>query len=117
MLVCLLVEVDMFSVFPIMDWQRKIQYFFYIKCYDSYLMKCLHNNTTQNDTIWWHLYLPHLVSNVKPTSNQCYTKYVTLLRILIHTEEKPYDKSVHTGETNIYDFKIVSLINKPGSQE
>ena len=55
--------------------------------------------------------------NVKTTSNQCYTKYVTLLRILIHTEEKPYDKSVHTGEEPyIYDFIIVSLNNNPGSQ-
>ena len=62
--------------------------------------------------------LPHLVSNVTTTSNQCYTCYVTLLRILIHTEEKPYDKSVHTGEEPyIYGFIIVSLINKPGSQE
>ena len=43
---------------------------------------------------------------------------MTLLRILIHREEKPYDKSVHTGEEPyIYDFIIVSLINKPGSQE
>ena len=36
--------------------------------------------------------LPNQVSNVNTTSNQCYTNYVTLLRILIHTEEKPYDK-------------------------
>ena len=62
--------------------------------------------------------LPHLVSNVKITPNQCYTLYVTLLWILIHTEEKPYGKSVHTGEKPyIYGFIIVSLINKPGSQE
>ena len=41
-----------------------------------------------------------------------------IIKNLIHTEEKPYDKSVHTGETPyIYDFIIVSLINKPGSQE
>ena len=34
-----------------------------------------------------------------------------------HTEEKPYDKSVHTGEEPyIYDFTIVRLINKPVSQ-
>ena len=65
-----------------------------------------------------NLYLPHLFFNVKTTSKQCYTKYVTLLRILIHTEEKPYDKSVHTGEEPyIYDYIIVSLITKPGSQE
>ena len=58
------------------------------------------------------MYLTHLVSNIKTTSNQCYTLYVTLLRILIHTEEKPYDKSVHTGgEPYIYDFIIVRLIN------
>ena len=62
--------------------------------------------------------LPHLVSTVKTTSSQCYTKYLTLLRILIHTEEKPYDKSVHTGEEPyIYGFIIVSLIDKPGLQE
>ena len=62
--------------------------------------------------------LPHLVSNVKTTSNQCYTQYVTLLRILIHTEKKPYDKSVHTGEEPYIDgFIIVSLINKPGSKD
>ena len=52
MLVLLLVEVDMFSVFPIMDWKRKKKtIFFDIKCHDSYLMKCLHNNISQNDTI------------------------------------------------------------------
>ena len=64
------------------------------------------------------LTLSHLVSNVKTTSNQCYTKYVTLLKTLIHTEEKPYDKSVHSGEEPYtYYFIIVSLINKPGSQK
>ena len=41
-----------------------------------------------------------------------------IMKNLIHTEEKPYDKSVHTGEEPyIYDFIIVSLINKTGSQE
>ena len=41
-----------------------------------------------------------------------------LICMLIHTEEKPYDKSVHTWEEPyIYDFIIVSLINKPGSQK
>ena len=31
--------------------------------------------------------------------------------MLIHTEEKPYGKSIHTGEEPyIYDFIIVSLI-------
>ena len=49
MLVRLLVEVDMFSVFPIMDWEKTI--FFDIKCHDSYLMRCFHNNISQNDTI------------------------------------------------------------------
>ena len=43
MLVRLLVEVDMFSVFPIMDWKKEKTIFFDIKCHDSYLMKCLHN--------------------------------------------------------------------------
>ena len=52
MLVCLLVEVDMFSVFPITEWKKeKKTIFFDIKCHDSYLMKCLHNNITQNDII------------------------------------------------------------------
>ena len=40
-----------------------------------------------------------------------------IIKNLIHTEEKPYDKSVHTEEEPyIYDFIIVSLINKPGSK-
>ena len=71
MLVRLLIEVDMFSVSPIMDWKRKektkVDMFsvspimdwkrkektiiFDIKCHDSYLMKCLYNNISQNDTI------------------------------------------------------------------
>ena len=51
MLVRLLVEVDMFSVFPIMDWKKKKK-IFDIKCHDSDLMKCLNNNISQNDTIW-----------------------------------------------------------------
>ena len=46
MLVRLLVEVDMFSVFPIVDWQRKKQYPFFIQFHDSYLMKCLLNKIT-----------------------------------------------------------------------
>ena len=33
--------------------------------------------------------------------------------MLIHTEEKPYGKSNHTGEEPyIYDFLIVSIIKK-----
>ena len=72
MLVCLLVEVDMFIVSLLWIGKEKTP-IFDIKFLDSYLMKCLHNNITQNDTILWHLYLPHLVSNVKTTSDQCYT--------------------------------------------
>ena len=34
------------------------------------------------------------------------------------TEEKPYGKSIHTGEEPyIYDFIIVSFIQSPNSQE
>ena len=51
MLVRLLVESDMFSVSPIMDWKKKKKIFFDIKCHDTYLMKCLHNYISQNDTI------------------------------------------------------------------
>ena len=55
----------MFSVFPYYGLaMKKNTIFFDIKCHDSYLMKCLNNNITQNDTIWRHLYLPHLVSNI-----------------------------------------------------
>ena len=72
MLVRLLVEVDVFGVSPIMDWKKK-KIFFDIKCHDSYLMKFLHNNISQNDTICRHLYLKHLVSNIKTTSSQCCT--------------------------------------------
>ena len=54
-LVRLLVEVDMFNVFPYYWLEKeKKTIFFDIKCHDSYSMKCLHNNITQNDTIWWH---------------------------------------------------------------
>ena len=54
MLVRSFVEVDMFSVFPNygLGKKEKKTIFFDIKCHDSYLMKCLHNNITQNDTIW-----------------------------------------------------------------
>ena len=54
MLVRLMVEVDMFSLLPIMDWkkEKKTTIFFDINCHDSYLMKCLHNNICQIDTIW-----------------------------------------------------------------
>ena len=38
-----------------------------------------------------------------------------IIKNLIHTEEKPYDRSVHTGgDPYIYDFIIVSLVNNPG---
>ena len=49
MLVRLLVEVDMFSVSPIIDWKKIKTIFFDIKCHDSFLMKCLHNNISQNE--------------------------------------------------------------------
>ena len=50
-LVRLLVEVDMFSVFPITDLKKKT-IFFDSKCHDSYLLKCLHNNISQNDKLY-----------------------------------------------------------------
>ena len=40
----LLVEVDMFSVFPYHGLAKEKTIFFDIKWHDSYLMKCLHNN-------------------------------------------------------------------------
>ena len=53
MLVRLLVEVDMFSVFPYYGLEKeKKTILFDLKSHDSYLMKCLHNNITKNDTIW-----------------------------------------------------------------
>ena len=52
MLVRLLVEVDMVRVSLLLIGKRQKTIFFRIKCHDSYLMKCLHNNITQNDTIW-----------------------------------------------------------------
>ena len=51
MLVRLLVEVDMFSVFTYYGLEKETTIFFGIKCHDSYLMKCLHNNVTQNNTM------------------------------------------------------------------
>ena len=50
MLVRFLVEVDMFSVFPYYGLEKEKAIFFDIKCHDSYLMKCLHNKISQNDT-------------------------------------------------------------------
>ena len=52
MLVCLLVEVDMFSIFPHYGLEKEKTVFFDIKCHISYLLKCLHNYISQNDTIW-----------------------------------------------------------------
>ena len=47
-------------------------------------------------------------------TNVTLLKYVTLLRMIIHTEEKPYGKSIHTEEEPyIYDFIIVSFIKNP----
>ena len=50
MLERLLVEVDMFSAFPNYGLAKKN--IFDIECHNSYLMKCLYNNITLNDTIW-----------------------------------------------------------------
>ena len=44
MLIRLLVAVEMFSVFPYYGLEKEKTTFFDIKCHDSYLMKCLHNN-------------------------------------------------------------------------
>ena len=43
MLVCLLVEVDMFSIFSYYALANEITLNFYSKLHDSYLMRCLHN--------------------------------------------------------------------------
>ena len=52
MLVRLLVEVDMFSVFPYYGLEKEKKTIYVdIKCHDPYLMKCLHINISQNDTI------------------------------------------------------------------
>ena len=71
MLVRILVEVDNVQCFPLL-WigKRKKKQYFDIKCHDSYLMKCLHNDISQNDTICCLLNLTHLVSNIKTTSSQ-----------------------------------------------
>ena len=44
MLVCLLVEVDMFSIYPYYGLANKITLNFNSKLHDSYLMKCLNIN-------------------------------------------------------------------------
>ena len=46
MLVCLLVEVDMFSTFPYYGLVNRIIPKFYSKLYDSYFMKCLRKSIT-----------------------------------------------------------------------
>ena len=47
MLVCLIVEVDMSSVFPYYGLaKKKTTLIFDMKFQDSYLMKCLQNNIT-----------------------------------------------------------------------
>ena len=52
MLVRLFIEVGVSSDSPNMDWKKKkTTILFDIKCHDSNLMKCLHNNISQNDTI------------------------------------------------------------------
>ena len=55
MVVLLLVEVDMFSVFPYYGLENeKKKYSLILSAYsysDSYLMKRLHNNISHNDTI------------------------------------------------------------------
>ena len=53
MLVRLFVEVDIVSVSLLwIEKRKKTTIFFDINGHDSYLMKCIHNNITQNDTIW-----------------------------------------------------------------
>ena len=49
MLIRLMVEVDMFSVLPYygLEKEKKPIYFDLLKCHDSYLMKCFHNNITK----------------------------------------------------------------------
>ena len=51
MLERLSVEVDMFNAFPYYELANKITLNFDSKFNNSYLMKCLHNNFTQDDTI------------------------------------------------------------------
>ena len=52
MLVRLLVEVELFCVFSYYGLEKKKKTIFLdIKCHDSYLIKCLHNNISQDDTI------------------------------------------------------------------
>ena len=52
MLVRLLVESDIISVLPFYGLEKEKKISFDIKCHGSYLMKCLHNNMSQLDTIW-----------------------------------------------------------------
>ena len=39
-------------------------------------MKCSHKSIAQIDTIWWELYLTHIVSTVKATSSANFTPYI-----------------------------------------
>ena len=50
MRVCLLVEVDMVSAFPYYELANKITLNFDSKFHDSYLMMCIHNSITKNNT-------------------------------------------------------------------
>ena len=52
MLVRLLVEVDMFSVFPHYGLEKEKIIFLTLSAMIFYFMKCLHININQNDTIW-----------------------------------------------------------------
>ena len=58
-----------------MDWKKKKTTFFDIKCHDSYLMKCLHDKISQNDTICWHLYLKARVWSSKIPTGQQLSQY------------------------------------------
>ena len=51
MLVCLVVEADTFNDFPFYGLANKLTLNFDSKFLDSYLMMCLNNSNTQNDTI------------------------------------------------------------------
>ena len=52
MVVRLLVEDNILSFFPLLWIGIEKNNILDIKCHDSYLVKCLHNNISQNDTIW-----------------------------------------------------------------
>ena len=57
-------------------------------------------------TLWFQFFDVYFASKGYPFKN--------ILRRSIHTEEKPYGKSIHIGkEPYIYDIIIVSLIKSP----